>query len=192
LLDLGVRFRVGYKQLIKNNFIMWIKKRICYILLILFSLTLIVFWNLEKQKGLYSKNMPSDFNFHVNIASDSYIINTYNNTLTKTIDWEKDTTITLIVSSEFKESIYKLLREIDIAKYPPNYAPTSTVNILPSFSYKIKYTMDSMTTSTKWEENTDSENRDAKRLRNVFNEIEKYIEENEEVNSLPDSQRVFM
>ena len=136
--------------------------------------------------------MPIHFNFCAHISSDSYTINTYNNTLTKTIDWEKDTTISLKVSSEFKESIYKLLKEIDIARYPYNYAPTSTANILPSFSYEIKYTMDSIARSIKWEENTYSENRDAKRLRNVFIEIEKYIEQKEEVKSLPDSERFFL
>jgi hypothetical protein len=91
---------------------MWLKKRICCILLFLSVLTFIVYLNLEWTCGQYEDEMPTDFNFQVNIATDSYILDTYKNTLTKATDWEEDTTITFTVSKEFKESVYDLFKRI--------------------------------------------------------------------------------
>jgi len=81
---------------------------------------------------------------------------------------------------------------MDIFKYPTNYAPTSTISISPSLSYNFEFTMNSITSKINWKENTNSENRNAKKLRNLFEEIGEYIVENKEVKSLPKDSRVFM
>lgn len=173
---------------------MWIKKRICCILLILSALVFIGYMGFERTCGQYKDEMPADFNFQANIITDSYVLDTYKNTLTKAIDWEKDTTVAFIVSKEFKESIYKLFKKIDICKYPCNYGPTSTIQILPSHSYKLKYIMDSdsIVGEINWEENTYSETKDAKRLRSVFEKIEEYIEQSDVVKTLPEDERAFL
>jgi len=62
---------------------MRIKNKTCCISLVIFSLVLYAYWGFERTKGHYNKEMPTDFGFCANIASGSYVLNTYNNTLTK-------------------------------------------------------------------------------------------------------------
>ena len=171
---------------------MYINKKVIAILIILFSLIIIVFLGYDRTITNYEKKMPADFNFLAKVKFDTYVIDTYNNTLTKTIDWENDTVISFQTSIEFKEKIYNILRDIDIYKYPENYAPTSTIKISPSSSYFLKFTLGSDTTLINWEENTESENIDAKKLRKLFMTIYNYLEQNERVKSLPDDERAFL
>lgn len=135
--------------------------------------------------------MPIDFNFEVSLGTDSYRIDTYKETYTKAIDWEKDTMITLRLTREEKELIYETIRKIDIYKYPENYAPTSTISVSPSFSFTIKITMDGIDHSINWTENTESETKDAKSLRKLFEVITEQIENHKEIKELPESERFF-
>ena len=172
---------------------MYINKKVVVLLIVLISLILIVFFGYKKTTGVnYKKEMTTDFNFLAKVYHDTYTIDTYSNTLTKLIDWESDTIITFHVSNEFREKIYHILRDIDIYKYPKNYAPTSTIRVSPSSSYYLKFTIDSDTTVINWTENTESEKKDAKKLRYLFSTIYDYLEQDERIKALPDSKRAFL
>jgi len=155
-------------------------------------LTTIIFLGYERRSTSYEKLMPVDFNFSATIDFEAYTLDSYNNTLVKQFDWERDTLITFHVKKEFKEKIYSILRDIDIYKYPENFAPTSTTNILPYSPYYFKFTMDSITTSLNWIENTNSEIKDAKKLRTLFIEIRDYIEQDKRADTLPEDKRAFL
>ena len=146
----------------------------------------------ERRSSNYPDSMPNDFNFISNIEDNSYILNTYTNKLTKTIDWEQDTTIAYQLPFKEKQKIYALLKQIDIYKYPENYAPVSTINVSPTFSYHFEFTLNEVDYKINWKENTESEIRDARRLRKLFFEIRNMIEKDEEVRNLPESKRVFL
>ncbi len=81
---------------------MFINRKIIILLIILTSLTLIVFYGIEKKSGFnYHKEMPADFNFIAKLDFDTYTIDTYNNSLIKIIDWEKDTLIGSYIMWDF-------------------------------------------------------------------------------------------
>jgi hypothetical protein len=160
-------------------------------LLGLLTIGLVVFSGCEQRSRSYSDSMPSDFNFISNIADNSYILDTYKDELTKTIDWELDTTISYQLPIEEKQKIYELLKEIDICKYPENYAPTSTVKVLPTFSYQLKFTISGVDYKINWKENTESEIKNARELRKLFFEIQKILENDDLIKKLPESKRVF-
>lgn len=140
----------------------------------------------------YSETMPNDFNFISNIADSSYVLDTYNDKLTKVIDWNLDTTISYQFPINEKQKIYKLLTKIDIYKYPENFAPTSTIKVSPAFSYRFKFTMQGVDYKINWQENTESEIKDSRELRKLFFEIQKIIENDDLVKELPESKRAFL
>ena len=140
----------------------------------------------------YSDTMPNDFNFISNIADSSYILDTYKDKLTKVIDWNLDTTISYQLPVKEKQKIYKLLTKIDIYKYPENYAPTSTIKVSPTFSYRFEFTMHGVDHKINWQENTESENKDSKELRKLFFEIQNILENDDLVKELPVSKRTFL
>lgn len=140
----------------------------------------------------YSETMPNDFNFISNIADSSYVLGTYNDKLTKVIDWNLDTTISYQFPINEKQKIYKLLTKIDIYKYPENFAPTSTIKVSPAFSYRFKFTMQGVDYKINWQENTESEIKDSRELRKLFFEIQKIIENDDLVKELPESKRAFL
>ncbi len=115
----------------------------------------------------------------------------YKGTFTKTIDWEKDTTITLFLTREEKELIYEAICKINIYSYPENYAPISTISVSPTFTFSIEMTMEGIDRSINWTENTESETKDAKRLRRLFEKIAEQIENHKEIKELPKDERVF-
>jgi len=139
----------------------------------LLAIGLVILSGCERRTAKYPDSMPNDFNFISNIADNSYILDTYKDKLTKTIDWELDTTISYQLPVSEKQEIYKILREIDVYKYPENYAPTSTVNVSPTFSYQFKFTLNGVDYKINWTENTESENKDARELRRLFLKIQK-------------------
>ncbi len=152
----------------------------------------VVIFGGETRNSDYPDAMPKDFNFVMKIHNSSYIIDTYKNTLTKAIDWDKDTTISFHFSDKEKLKQYKNLTELDIYKYPPNYAPTTTIQKSPSLDYFLSFTMNGIEWTINWTENTESEIKDAKKLRNLFLELLEYIEKDERVKKLPQSERAFL
>ncbi|NPD45463.1 hypothetical protein [Lentimicrobium sp. S6] len=157
----------------------------------LLAIGLIVMFGCEQRSSDYSDSMPDDFNFIANIADNSYIFDTYRGKLTKTIDWKRDTTISYQLPIGEKQKIYKLLKNIDIYKYPLNYAPTSTVKISPTFSYCFKFTINGIDHKINWKENTESEIKEARELRKLFLEIQNILEKDELIIELPLSKRAF-
>ncbi|HZL08599.1 MAG TPA: hypothetical protein VFC65_01265 [Prolixibacteraceae bacterium] len=140
----------------------------------------------------YPDTMPNDFNFVLDVGHSSYVLDTYNNKLTKAIDWELDTTISYQLPLNERQRIYKILKNIDIYKYPENYAPTSTVTILPTAPYVFEFTLNGVDSKINWEENTESETKDAKELRKLFFEVVSTFEKDGRVKSLPESKRAFL
>ena len=138
----------------------------------------------------YPKEMPSDFNFVAKVESNKYVIDTYNNTLSKSINWDKDTIIHYEISESDKRRIFNLLKENDIIKYPNYFTPPTHYQIMPSFDYFFKCTFDSINVEINWEFNTESEEKEAKKLRVFLYQIFDNILENEQIKKLPKSKRV--
>ncbi|NOU48505.1 MAG: hypothetical protein HOO86_15805 [Bacteroidales bacterium] len=153
---------------------------------------LVIIFGCIRRSTNYPETMPNDFNFISNIANSSYILDTYNNKLTKTIDWKLDTTIAFELSLSEKQKIYKILKEIDIYKYPGNYTPVSKVKVFPTLSYQFEFTLNRVDYKINWNENTESDTKDAKELRNLFLEIQNKIEKSDRVKELPESKRAFL
>jgi hypothetical protein len=153
---------------------------------------LVIIFGCDRRLTNYPITMPNDFNFFSNIADSSYVLDTYKNKLTKTIDWELDTTIAFVLPLSEKQKIYKIFKKIDIYKYPENYAPTSTVSVSPSFYYQLEFTLNGVDYKINWKENTESDTKEAKELRKLFQEIQKAIEKDERVKKLPETKRTFL
>lgn len=154
------------------------------------TIALFLFWGIEQGSSFYPELMPNDFDFVASVGNDSYKINTYAETYTQALDWEKDTTITLCLTREEKELIYKTITKIDIFRYPENYAPTSTISISPSPDYFISLTMEGIDRRINWTENTESTTKEAKRLRRLFDVITQQIDNHKEIKELPESKRL--
>jgi len=133
--------------------------------------------------------MVKDFNFEIQLKSNLFVVNSYKNTLTKGIKWESDTTISFTVTDEWKKKIYTALVSLDIYKYPENYAPTTTITVLPSFDYSITFTLNEKTTTVNWAVNTESNEREAIALRKFFDSIYNDVMESTEIQSLPNTER---
>lgn len=169
----------------KNDII----KTIAIILVVVQMLVLLFLIGYEKRSGFdYPETMPNDFNFVAKLGNGHYKIDTYNNTLTKTIDINKDTTINYQFPQKGKEKIFKILRQIDICKYPENYAPTSVKQILPTYEYYFSFSINGQTQKIKWVENTNSEIKEAKKLMGIFDEIFRIINDDNTVKRLPESK----
>ncbi len=158
---------------------------------ILIPIGLLMLWGCQYRRGIYESSMPEDFNFVAKIEDESFILNTYEDKLTKTIDWDVDTTITYYLSEKDKKSIYQIMKNIDIHRYPSNYAPISVVSISPSFSYYIKFTLNEVDYTINWVEHTESTCKDAKELRSLFLNIQDCFIKDKRVNELPESERYF-
>lgn len=158
----------------------------------LIVIVLVIVFGCDLRSTKYPATMPKDFNFISNIADSSYVLDTYKDKLTKTIDWELDTTIAFVLPLYEKQKIYNILKVIDIYKYSENYAPTSTVQVSPTFSYQFEFTLNGIDYKINWKENTESETKDAKELRNLFREIQNDIEKDGQVKKLPESKRGFL
>jgi hypothetical protein len=158
----------------------------------LLVIVLVIVFGCDRRSTNYPETMPNDFNFISNIADSSYVLDTYKAKLTKKIDWELDTAISYRLSLAEKQKIYTILKEIDIYRYPPNYAPTTRVRLRPSFSYQFEFTLNGGDYKINWKENTESETKDAKELRNLFREIQSDIEKDSQVKKLPESKRGFL
>lgn len=169
----------------KNDII----KSIAIILAVAQMLILLFLFGYEKRSYFdYPDNMPEDFNFIAKLGSGHYKIDTYNNTLTKSIEMGKDTTINYVFPQKGKEKIFKNLKQIDIYKYPGNYSPTSTVQTLPASEYYFSSNINGETINIDWVENTCSETKEARNLMGIFNEIFKIINEDKKVKELPESK----
>jgi hypothetical protein len=170
-----------------------VKKKIVLISSILF-LTLIIFivFNIKSVSTSYPDQIPNDFDFEIQLDSKLYVVNSYQNTLSKGLNWDYDTIISFQVTKEWKEEIYNKLVKMDISKYPENYAPTTTKRVYPSFEYSIVYTLNGATNTINWIENTDSNEKEAKALRSFFESVYKDLIAHKDVQDLPESERITL
>ena len=146
-----------------------------------------------KQKSFdYKSQMPKDFNFVANYYGGAYILDTYHQKLTVALDWNKDTVLPFRLTNEEKKHIYDVMCDIDIYQYPQDYGPTSKVIVDPSPDFNLKFTLDTVTCTINWEENTWSETRAARNLRKLFEQFSEIIEKDKRVQALPKSRRAVL
>ncbi len=134
--------------------------------------------------------LPDDFNFiaRYGIAEENSI-NTFDNTFTKKINWDRDTTISLTFPLEEKKKVYNKIMNYAIKELSDNYKPKSTTDISPSPTYYLLFKMNGTIYEITWETNTFSEEKEAKKLRALFTHIDNYLKEQEVIANLPDDER---
>lgn len=136
------------------------------------------------------EKMPPDFDFIAQYGiADENTINTFNNTFTKRINWDKDTTISLHYARMEKEKVYQKIKSYTLEELPIYFVPESNIVISPSPTYYLKFRMNGTFYEVIWETNTFSEERRAKRLRKVFSQIKNYLNKQEIITNLPDDER---
>ena len=137
-----------------------------------------------------SKTMTDDFNFiAIYGIMERNTINTFNNTFTKILDWEKDTIVNFTLSSKQKEEIYKKIKKYRLDEYPSNFSPKSNKSIQPSPTYYLKFRTGGIVKEIMWEKNVNSKEKEAKHLRLVFEIIENIINEEKSICDLPSDKR---
>jgi len=170
------------------------KKKIFIAIGILLAISIIVILNTKRVMTSYEypEEMPSDFNFVANVESSKYVLDTYNNVFSKSLNWSKDTIIHYKISEIEKRRIYNLIKENDIIKYPNYFAPPTHVSVMPSFDYYFKCTFDSINVEINWEYNTESEEKEAKQLRDfIYSTFDSILTE-ERIKNLPESERTSL
>ena len=168
------------------------KKKIFISLGILLAISIIVILNTKRVMKSYGypEKMPKDFNFIVKLNSDEYCINSYDNTFSKSINWDKDTIINYKVSDSEKRRIYQLIKEYNIIKYPNYFTPSTHIIVSPSFDHYFKCTFDSINFEINWEFNTESEEKEAKLLRDFLYKIFDNILKEKQIKNLPETKRI--
>jgi hypothetical protein len=101
------------------------KKKIFIAVGILLVVSIVVILNTKRVMTSYEypEKMPKDFNFIVKLNSNEYCINTYDNTFSKSINWDKDTIKNYKISDSEKRRVYQLIKEYNIIKYPNYFTP---------------------------------------------------------------------
>ncbi len=169
-----------------------IVKTIAIVFAALQLLFILILFNWERRSSFdYPDQMPEDFNFKMEIGVGNmriYKIDTFRNTFTSSLDHENDTTIEFQFLLIEKKKIYKIIKDIDVFIYPENYSPTTTIQILPSYSYYFESTLNGYTIKINWEENTYSDTKESKNLMKLFDVIFKNAMEDEKVKRLPESK----
>jgi hypothetical protein len=134
--------------------------------------------------------MPKDFGFIAKYGiAEENTINTFDNTYTKRIDWDKDTTISLVLPEKEKQKVYQKIKRYAIEELPVIFEPESTIDVSPSPTYYLRFKMNGSVQEVIWETNTFSEEKRAKRLRAVFTQINSYLKKQEVITNLPDDER---
>ena len=91
----------------------------------------------------YPDRMPKNFNFIAKLENNYYTINTYNNTFSKSLEWDKETIISYKISNKEKKRVFELIKENDIISYPNYFTPSTHVIIRPTENYYFKCTYNS-------------------------------------------------
>jgi hypothetical protein len=137
-----------------------------------------------------SEKMPDDFDFIAKYGiAEENTINTFNNTFTKKINWDQDTSISLLFPYEEKEKVYQKIKRYAIEKLPYNFEPESNRVVSPSPTYYLRFKMNGTIHEILWETNTLSLEENAKNLRAIFKQINNYLERQEIILNLPEDER---
>ena len=168
------------------------KKKVFISVGILLVISIILILNTKRVMTSYEypEKMPKDFNFIVKLNSNEYCINTYNNTFSKSLNWNKDTIISYKIGDLEKSRVYQLIKEYNIIKYPNYFTPPTHLIVNPSFDYYFKSTFNSINVEINWEFNTESKEKDAKLLKGFLYGIFDNILKDEDIKNLPETKRV--
>jgi hypothetical protein len=170
------------------------KKKIFIAVGILLVVSIVVILNTKRVMTSYEypEKMPKDFNFIVKLNSNEYCINTYDNTFSKSINWDKDTIKNYKISDSDKRRVYQLIKEYNIIKYPNYFTPPTHINVSPSFDYYFKSTFDSINVEINWKFNTESKEKEAILLKDFLYRIFDNILKEEQIKNLPETVRLAM
>lgn len=136
------------------------------------------------------EKMPVDFDFIAKYGiAEENTINTFDNTFTKKISWDKDTTISLSFPDEEKEKVYHKIKRYAIDELPVTFEPESNIDISPSPIYYLMFKLNGSVYEITWETNTLSKEKKAKRLRAVYTQINNYLIAQKAIANLPEDER---
>jgi len=138
----------------------------------------------------FSPRMPNDFNFIAIYGSmKQNTVNTFNNTYTRTYDWDNDTIVPFALSDEQKELIYRKIKRFKIEEFPNTFEPKSNIEVSPSPTFYLKFKIKGFDKEIIWETNVYSKESNAKHLRSIFSEIENFVNQNKIIQELPEDVR---
>ena len=147
------------------------------------------------------KKKPKDFNFILKYGhSAKNIINTFRNEFTKDLIIDGDTTSSLKLTSEEMDTIYQVMRKINILEYPDEFSPPdcdkSDPNLVhrvtPYSTYYFKIQINKKMKEIKWEDSNFSKAEKAVKLREIIDMIDKIIENKEEYKNLPKANGMYL
>jgi len=161
-----------------------------YILIIIIHIFAYSFFSCSDYDRL---SMPKDFDIDFIYGyRGEYEVNTFNNTFKKALSWEKDTVFYFNLSNSKKELIYKQFVKHKFSEFSEIFEPESKNQKtgMPTYFIKIRY--NGNTKKITWGNNTDSDEKKAKKLRNWFNFIIHLLEEEDAIKNLPDGERAHL
>jgi hypothetical protein len=154
---------------------------------------IIIYNSLFSCDSKISSKMPKDFDIDFIYGhAEQYEFNSFIGTFKKSLTWGKDTTIKFKLCSKEKEKIYRQYLRLKIYNFPESFEPKSNIDKTGLPSYFIKIRSDGQTKKIIWQNNTNSNDRRAKQLRNWFNSIIELLENDPAIKKLPEDDRPFL
>lgn len=139
----------------------------------------------------YPKELPEDFEFKAIWHFEGWVIDSRENTFTKAISYDTDTTISFKLTEAQQEQIYKIMKDIDVFGYPEDFVPSTTTQVLPSTKYYLEVEINGVSKKINWEQNVYSSTKRAKRLRRFFDLLDDMLDASAAIQALPKDERMF-
>jgi hypothetical protein len=160
-------------------------------LLLLIVLILLVGCSLSKtaseKQGIPLKT-PKDFGFVLSYGIGAKNkLDTFKGQFTKDLAAAGTTTTRLKLTNDEMEKIYQHMVEINIFNYPEVFKPSSNLAqyVTPHPTYEFTINIDKVTKKIYWEDENQSDSADAKRLRDLIDNIRQTVESKVEYKKLP-------
>lgn len=102
------------------------------------SCILILFGRYSHSGFDYPKEPPKDFEFKAIWHFEGRVVNSRENTFTKAISYDTDTTISFKLTEAQQEQIYKVMKDIDVFGYPEDFVPSTKTQVTPSTEYYLE------------------------------------------------------
>jgi hypothetical protein len=131
---------------------------------------------------------PKDFGFVLNYGIGAKNkLDTFKGQFTKDLAANRTTTTRLKLTNDEMKKIYQRMVEINIVSYPEVFKPSSTLAqyVTPHPTYEFTINIDKVTKKIYWEDVNQSDSLDAKRLRDLIENIRQTVESKEEYKKLP-------
>jgi hypothetical protein len=138
-----------------------------------------------------TKPKKFDFVFNYGVKGKNQI-NTAKGQYTLDMVSEPPITTKLKLSDEEMKSIYSYMRQINILEYPENFRPENNVFVTSFQTYSLKIIIGGKEKNVYWEDKNSAETNDAIQLRNLFDKIQKIIENKEEFKMLPKPKGAYL